>query len=910
MKAVYLFGGGSAEGGAELKELLGGKGSGLAEMARLGLPVPPGFTLTTEVCTRFYDAPGAPLPDVTEAIAHIEKHTGLLFGDQRQPLLVSVRSGARVSMPGMMDTVLDLGLNDSTVRGLAARSGERFAWDCYRRFVSMYGGVVLGLGDEPFDRILAYVKHDSRAATDSELTTSDLQRVVQDSKAHILSTTGTPVPDDPRVQLQRAIEAVFRSWENPRAVTYRALNGIPSEWGTAVTVQAMVFGNLGEDSGTGVVFSRDPSIGEAGLYGEFLPGAQGEDVVAGIRTPLRIAQMENVFPEAYGALVGVAQKLERHFHDMQDIEFTVERGRLWVLQCRTGKRTGPAAVRIAIEMVDEGLIDKETAVSRVEPSALEQLIRPLFDPEARAKAEAKGRLLAHGLPAGPGAACGRAVFNAVEAEKLHARGERVILVREQTSPEDIRGMAAADGLLTAFGGMTSHAALIARQMGKVAVVGVESLKIDAQGAIFATSRGEARVQPGDWLSLDGSAGEVLQGAIETRPSEVLEGLLGRKSSTAYDRVARLLAWADGCRKLGVQANADQADQAAIAVSLGAEGIGLCRTEHMFFGPGKIGPMREMILARNEPERKAALDKLLPVQRADFVGIFRAMQGRPVTIRTLDPPLHEFLPHDEAGMTEVAAATGRTVEEVRQRVEDLAETNPMLGMRGCRLGISYPEITEMQARAIFEAACDVAEEGIPVKPHVMIPLVGAREELEHQARIVRNAATKVFAARVRQIDWKLGTMIEVPRAALRAGDIAGVADFFSFGTNDLTQTTYGLSRDDVGPVLIKYQEAGIYATDPFVTLDRDGVGELIGLAVKRGRATRPTLEVGICGEHGGDPASVALCHELGLDYVSCSPARLPIARLAAARAAIAASRNGSKKSAQKPVAAPLTREVSR
>ena len=902
---IYLFGGGTADGGAELKELLGGKGSGLAEMARLGLPVPPGFTITTEVCGRFYREKGFVLPDVGAAVAHIERITELGFGDQRRPLLVSVRSGARVSMPGMMDTVLDLGLNDSTVRGLAARSGERFAWDCYRRFVSMYGGVVLGLGDEPFDKILAQVKAERHVRADTDLSAADLAWIVRESKSFILAATGAPVPDEPRVQLQKAIEAVFKSWENPRAIAYRSMNGIPSEWGTAVTVQAMVFGNLGDDSGTGVVFSRNPATGEPGLYGEFLQGAQGEDVVAGIRTPLHINEMNAKFPDAYGALVGVAQKLERHFRDLQDIEFTVERGRLWVLQCRSGKRTGPAAVRIAVEMVDEELIDKETAISRVDTSAIEQLIRPLFDPEARAKAEAKGRLLSRGLPAGPGAACGRAVFSAGEAEKQHARGERVILVREQTSPEDIRGMAAADGLLTAFGGMTSHAALIARQMGKVAVVGVPTMSIDAEGAIFATSRGEVRVRPGDWLALDGSAGEVLQGQIETRPSEVLEGLLGRGKSPAYERVSRLLSWADEVRKLGVRANADQADQAATAVALGAEGIGLCRTEHMFFGPGKIGPMREMILARDEIERRAALAKLLPIQRADFVGIFKAMKGRPVTIRTLDPPLHEFLPHEEEGMAEVAKAAGRTVEEVRQRVEDLAETNPMMGLRGCRLGISYPEITEMQARAIFEAACDVAAEGGPVRPMVMIPVVGAREELENQVKLVREVAQSVFAARGRRVEYRVGTMIEVPRAALRAGDIAREAEFFSFGTNDLTQTTFGLSRDDVGPVLVKYQEVGIYANDPFVTLDKDGVGELIGMAVKRGKATRPDLETGICGEHGGDPASIALCHELGLDYVSCSPARLPIARLAAARAAIAASKAMKQKTVARPaVAAPV------
>ncbi|HET9754752.1 MAG TPA: pyruvate, phosphate dikinase, partial [Myxococcales bacterium] len=678
------------------------------------------------------------------------------------------------------------------------------------------------------------------------------------------------------------IEAVFRSWENPRAVAYRSLNHIPGDWGTAVTVQAMVFGNLGDDSGTGVVFSRNPASGENLLYGEFLQGAQGEDVVAGIRTPLHISQMERKFPEAFRSLSSTLRKLEEHFRDLQDVEFTVERGRLWVLQCRSGKRTGAAAVRIAVEMVDEKLIDERTAVSRVEPASLDQLLRPVFDPEARAGA----KVLARGLAAGPGAATGRAVFSAAEAEWSASRGEKVILIREQTSPEDIRGMAAAEGLLTQFGGMTSHAALVARQMGKVAVVGVETLKIDPEGALF----GEVRVRPGDFISLDGFEGQVLQGRLATRDSQALRGLLAHDLT---DPVARLLSWADGLRRLGVRANADQGDQAALAVALGAEGIGLCRTEHMFFGPGKIGPMREMIVARTLAERQAALAKLLPLQRADFAAIFRAMAGRHTTIRTLDPPLHEFLPHDDAGLAEVAKATGRTLEDVRARVEELAEQNPMLGLRGCRLGIAYPEITAMQARAIFEAACDVAASGVEVRPQVMIPLVGTREEAEHQAQVVRSEARAVFQERGRTVEWKVGTMIEIPRAALRAADIAQVAEFFSFGTNDLTQTCFGLSRDDVGPVLQRYAELGIYKRDPFVSIDRDGVGELIALGLSRGRAARPSLEAGICGEHGGDPASIAFCHEVGLDYVSCSPARLPAARLAAARAALNSSEGEDK-----------------
>ncbi|HEY5676851.1 MAG TPA: pyruvate, phosphate dikinase [Myxococcales bacterium] len=884
-KTVYLFGGGSADGGKELKDLLGGKGSGLAEMARLGLPVPPGFTITTAVCAAFQQEgrlPQAVAQQVPAAIAHIERVAGRRFGDAAAPLLLSVRSGARVSMPGMMDTVLDLGLNDQTVRGLAAQSGDRFAWDCYRRFVSMYGGVVLGLGDEPFDAIFEEIKRDRRAATDTELDAPALAEVVRRSKDLIRERTGHPVPDAPREQLEHAIEAVFRSWENPRAVAYRSLNHIPGDWGTAVTVQAMVFGNLGDDSGTGVVFSRNPASGENLLYGEFLQGAQGEDVVAGIRTPLHISQMERKFPEAFRSLSSTLRRLEEHFRDLQDVEFTVERGRLWVLQCRSGKRTGAAAVRIAVEMVDEKLIDERTAVSRVEPASLDQLLRPVFDPEARAGA----KVLARGLAAGPGAATGRAVFSAAEAEWSASRGEKVILIREQTSPEDIRGMAAAEGLLTQFGGMTSHAALVARQMGKVAVVGVETLKIDPEGALF----GEVRVRPGDFISLDGFEGQVLQGRLATRDSQALRGLLAHDMT---DPVARLLSWADGLRRLGVRANADQGDQAALAVALGAEGIGLCRTEHMFFGPGKIGPMREMIVARTLAERQAALAKLLPLQRADFAAIFRAMAGRHTTIRTLDPPLHEFLPHDDAGLAEVAKATGRTLEELRARVEELAEQNPMLGLRGCRLGIAYPEITAMQARAIFEAACDVAASGVEVRPQVMIPLVGTREEAEHQAQVVRSEARAVFQERGRTVEWKVGTMIEIPRAALRAADIAQVAEFFSFGTNDLTQTCFGLSRDDVGPVLQRYAELGIYPHDPFVSIDRDGVGELIALGLSRGRAARPSLEAGICGEHGGDPASIAFCHEVGLDYVSCSPARLPAARLAAARAALNSSEGEDK-----------------
>jgi pyruvate,orthophosphate dikinase len=902
-KRTYFFGGGKAEGTKEMKNLLGGKGANLAEMANIGLPVPPGFTITTDVCTEFYTGgkklPKALGPDIRASIARMEKVVGAKFGDPANPLLVSVRSGARASMPGMMDTILNLGLNDKTAAGLAKKSGnERFAYDSYRRFVAMYGDVVLGMKPErkedhdPFDVILGNKKKARGVKLDSELPADALKELVEEFKAEIKSRVGVDFPTDPYAQLEGAIKAVFQSWQNDRANLYRRLNNIPAEWGTAVNVQAMVFGNKGADSATGVCFTRDPASGENVFYGEFLVNAQGEDVVAGIRTPEKIEALGKVLPVAYKQLLDIRKKLEKHYKDMQDIEFTIENGKLYMLQCRNGKRTGFAGVRIAVEMVDEKLIPKEEALRRVEPEALNQLLRPVFLPSAKKAAIDGGRLLAKGLPAGPGAATGKVVFFADEAESLAAKGEtNLILCRHETSPEDIRGMNASLGFMTAFGGMTSHAALVARQMGKVCIVGCDALSFDyhAREMHVETAKGRVTVREGDWISIDGFAGEVINGRVDTAPSEVIRVLIEKnldaKEAPIYQTYAKLMSWADAARTLRVRANADQPDQSAAAVAFGAEGIGLCRTEHMFFGEGKIGPMREMIVAETEADRRKALDKLLPLQREDFHGIFAAMAGRPVTIRTLDPPLHEFLPHDEAGVRDLANATGRTVEQVHARIDELKESNPMLGHRGCRLGITYPEITEMQARAVFEAACDLAAEGQAVFPEVMIPLVGTKKELDLQSDLVRKTAAAVFAEKGRKVAYTVGTMIEVPRAAMTAGEIAETAEFFSFGTNDLTQTTFGLSRDDVPRVLAAYQAQEIYAVDPFVSIDRKGVGALMKIAVGQGRAKKPKLKLGICGEHGGDPSSVEFCHEIGLDYVSCSPYRLPIARLAAAQAAL-------------------------
>jgi pyruvate, orthophosphate dikinase len=901
-KRIYSFGGGKAEGNKDMKDVLGGKGAGLAEMSNIGIPVPPGLTITTDVCAEFYRS-GKKLAkglegELRAALRKVEALTGKGFGDPKNPLLFSVRSGARVSMPGMMDTVLNLGLNDRTVEGLAARAGNpRFAWDSYRRFVAMFGDVVLGMKPEkkedrdPFEEILEKKKHARGARFDSDLPVEALRELVAEFKGEIQKRVGVAFPDDPMQQLLESISAVFRSWDNDRAMVYRRMNGIPSEWGTAVTVQSMVFGNMGNDSGTGVAFTRNPATGEDEFYGEFLVNAQGEDVVAGTRTPQKIVEMEQKWPDIAKQLLSVRRKLETHYRDMQDIEFTIERRKLYVLQTRNGKRTGLAAVRIAHEMAAEKLISKEDAIGRIDPEALNHLLRPIFDADKKTAAVKAGRLLAKGLPAGPGAASGRVVFFAQDAEAWRSRGETVVLVRHETSPEDIRGMAAAEGFLTAFGGMTSHAALVARQMGKVAIVGCEALSFDyhARKMTVATEHGPKVISEGDWLSIDGMTGEVIDGNLDTRPSEVVQVLVEQtrdaKDAPIYRQFAELLGWADGIRRLKVRANADQPDQATTAIAFGAQGIGLCRTEHMFFGEGKIGPMREMIVADTTEERRKALAKLLPLQRADFRGIFEAMGPRPVTIRTIDPPLHEFLPKDEKGQEALARATGRTVDAIKARIEDLHESNPMLGHRGCRLGISYPEITEMQARAIFEAACDLDEQGVKVEPEVMIPLVGAKRELDDQAAIVRRVADEVFAERGRKVKYLVGTMIEVPRGALTAAEIAKTAEFFSFGTNDLTQTAFGLSRDDTGPVLTAYLERDIWPVDPFVSIDRDGVGALMKIATAGGRSTKPDLKLGICGEHGGDPSSVEFCHQLGLDYVSCSPYRLPIARLAAAQAVL-------------------------
>jgi pyruvate, orthophosphate dikinase len=901
-KRTYFFGGGKAEGNKDMKNLLGGKGANLAEMVNIGVPVPPGFTITTDVCTEFYRG-GRKLPktldaDVRASVARMEKLVGAKFGDAANPLLVSVRSGARASMPGMMDTILNLGLNDATAEGLAKKSGNaRFAYDSYRRFIAMYGDVVLDMKPErkedhdPFEVILSRKKKERGAETDAQLDAEAMKELVAEFKAEIKAKKGIDFPSDPYEQLRGAIMAVFNSWENDRANLYRRLNNIPSEWGTAVNIQAMVFGNKGDDSATGVCFTRNPANGENEFYGEFLVNAQGEDVVAGTRTPQKIAELDKVFPKAMKQLLDIRKKLEKHYRDMQDIEFTIEAEKLYMLQCRSGKRTGFASVRIAVEMVQEKLISKEEALRRVEPEALNQLLRPVFEPQAKADASSGGRLLAKGLPAGPGAATGKIVFFADDAEEQAARGEKLILCRHETSPEDIRGMNASEGFLTAFGGMTSHAALVARQMGKVCIVGCDAVSFDYHARTMTVNTGDGIkvFKEGDWISLDGFTGEVIEGRVPTTPSEVIRVLIEKNLDEAqapvYQNYARLMSWADGVRRLRVRANADQPDQSAASVAFGAEGIGLCRTEHMFFGEGKIGPMREMIVAANEAERRAALDRLLPLQREDFAGIFKAMGGRPVTIRTLDPPLHEFLPHDAAGVEELARATGKSLEQIKARIADLHESNPMLGHRGCRLGISYPEITEMQARAIIEAAVEVSEDGIAVEPEIMIPLVGTKKELDLQTQVVRDIAEKVFAERGQRVKYLVGTMIEVPRAAVTAGAIAETAEFFSFGTNDLTQTTFGLSRDDVPKVLSSYIQKEVFTVDPFVSIDREGVGQLMKIAVATGRAQRPKLKLGICGEHGGDPASVVFCHQVGLDYVSCSPYRLPIARLAAAQAVL-------------------------
>ena len=881
-KWVYSFGPGTKEGSADMRNLLGGKGANLAEMARIGLPVPPGFTITTEVCTAFYDNGGkypAELHDqLRTALARVEKAVGLEFGSPTNPLLVSVRSGARVSMPGMMDTVLNLGLNDASVQGLAALSGDpRFAWDSYRRFIQMYGGVVLGVEHHRFEEVIDHVKNEKFVTEDTALTAEDWQRVVAGYLELVEQETGKPFPQDPEDQLWGAIGAVFGSWMNPRANTYRRLHDIPASWGTAVNVQAMVFGNMGEDCATGVCFTRDPSTGENIFYGEYLVNAQGEDVVAGTRTPQPMSSaraksdevaMEAAMPAAYAELMAVRETLERHYKDMQDIEFTVQRNKLYMLQTRNGKRTAPASLRIAVEMAREGLIDRREAILRVNPASLDQLLHPMIDPAAKRNA------LARGLPASPGAACGAVVFSADEAEARAQKGEAVILVRIETSPEDIHGMHAARGILTTRGGMTSHAAVVARGMGRPCVAGCGGIAVD-YGAQSLTASGKI-VRAGDIVTLDGTTGEVFIGSVP-----MIEPQMSGEFGT-------LMAWADETRRLKVRTNAETPLDADTARRFGAEGIGLCRTEHMFFDPARISAVRQMIMARETAGRETALAKLLPFQRQDFAELFRIMAGLPVTIRLLDPPLHEFLPHADAELADVAAALGADIVTMRQRANELAEANPMLGHRGCRLGISYPEIYAMQARAIFEGAIEVVKAGgaAPV-PEIMIPLVGTRRELEITRTQIDAIAAQVFAETGMTIEYSVGTMIELPRACVIADKIAEVADFFSFGTNDLTQTTFGLSRDDAGKFLPDYVEKGIIPKDPFVSLDIEGVGALIRMAAERGRATKPGLKLGICGEHGGDPASIAFCEQVGLDYVSCSPYRVPVARLAAAQAALGA-----------------------
>ncbi len=878
---VYAFGGARTDGRAEMSALLGGKGANLAEMARLGLPVPPGFTLTTEVCTRFYaDSERYPEgleAEVEAALAEVEAAVGKRFGGAADPLLVSVRSGARVSMPGMMDTVLNLGLNDRTVEALAASSGDRrFAFDSYRRFVQMFADVALGVDRGLFEEEIELLKDEKGVDADADLDAGDWSRLVARFKEIVLAETGAPFPQEPRAQLWEAIGAVMRSWQTPRARTYRRLHDIPEAWGTGVNVQAMVFGNMGEDCATGVAFTRNPSTGENALYGEYLANAQGEDVVAGIRTPQsltaadaeargsQLPAMERAMPEAFARLMEMRARLERHFRDMQDIEFTVETGRLWMLQTRSGKRTARAALRIAVDLVEEGTIGPDEAVMRIEPQALEQLLHPTLDPDAERD------VIARGLPASPGAASGRIVFTADAAEQAAANGEAVILVRSETSPEDIHGMHAARGILTSRGGMTSHAAVVARGMGRACVSGAGAVRIDAESGVMLA--GGRCFTTADRITIDGGAGEVMAGEIATIQPEVTGGF------------ARLMEWADGARRLRVRANAETPRDAEAARAFGAEGIGLCRTEHMFFDANRILAMREMILADDEAGRRAALAKLLPMQRQDFADLFRIMDGLPVTIRLLDPPLHEFLPRTEEETAEVAAAAGVDAVKLRRRALRLEEANPMLGHRGCRLGITWPEIYEMQARAIFEAA---AETG--AGPEVMVPLVAAGSELERIRTMIDRAAAAVAAETGAALAYSVGTMIELPRAALRAAEIASAAEFFSFGTNDLTQTAFGISRDDAGSFLGAYRDSGILANDPFETLDIEGVGELVRIAAERGRAARPDLKLGICGEHGGDPASVAFCHEIGLDYVSCSPYRVPIARLAAAQAALSAGK---------------------
>ena len=882
-KWVYSFSGGNAEGAADMKELLGGKGANLAEMCTLGIPVPPGFTITTEVCTAFSQN-NATYPEgldgqVSKAMADVSAEAGAGFGDASAPLLVSVRSGGRASMPGMMDTVLNLGLNDETVEGLAKNSGDaRFAYDSYRRFIQMYSDVVLGVEHHLFEDILETYKEDEGYFLDTDLDADDWREILIRYKACVQDNLGEPFPQDVNAQLWGAIGAVFASWQNTRAITYRRLHAIPDDWGTAVNIQAMVFGNMGDSSATGVAFTRNPSTGEKELYGEFLVNAQGEDVVAGIRTPQNISEqarkaaqsdapsLEALMPEVFGELSAIFDRLEAHYQDMQDIEFTIQDAKLWMLQTRAGKRTAKAALKIAVDMVDEGLLSHDQAVMRIEPMSLDQLLHPTLDPNA------KRVIIGAGLPASPGAACGEIVFDSDEAERLKAIGRKVVLVRIETSPEDIHGMHAAEGILTTRGGMTSHAAVVARGMGKPCVSGAGTLRVDyAAGELIASG---ITLKKGDVVTLDGAKGQVMQGEVPTIQPELSGDF------------AKIMAWADDARRLGVRANAETPDDARTAREFGAEGIGLSRTEHMFFEAERIVAVREMILADTEEGRRTALAKLLPMQRGDFTSLFEIMAGLPVTIRLLDPPLHEFLPHGEEEIAEVASAMNEDVRKLRARVDELYEVNPMLGHRGCRIAISYPEIAEMQARAIFEAAIEAARKtGKPVVPEVMVPLIATKAELDIVCARIVAIAEQVQAETGDKLSYLVGTMIELPRAVLRAAEIAETAEFFSFGTNDLTQTAFGISRDDAGRFLGEYTAKGILDADPFITIDREGVGELVEIGIERGRSTRPDIKLGICGEHGGDPASITFCEEVGLDYVSCSPFRVPIARLAAAQAAI-------------------------
>ncbi len=894
-KYVYFFGGGKAEGHGGMKELLGGKGAGLAEMTNAGIPVPPGFTITTEACVYYYKNrkkwPEGLEEQIKKYMDRLEKVSGLKFGDPKNPLLVSVRSGARVSMPGMMDTVLNLGLNDKTVKGLAEKTNnERFAYDSYRRFIQMFGNVVMGIKHEKFEEKIRELKEKKGVKNDIDLTSEDLKQLVEHFKDIVKKETGKEFPQNVNKQLKMAINAVFESWNNPRAITYRKINNIPDDWGTAVNIVMMVFGNMGFDSGTGVGFTRNPATGEKELYGEYLLNAQGEDVVAGIRTPHQIKDMAKELPEVYKQLVQIAKKLEQHYRDMQDFEFTIQQGKLYMLQTRTGKRTALAALKIAVDMVKEKLITPEEAVKRVPPESLEQILHPIFDPEKRKEF----KVIAKGLPASPGAASGIVVFDPNSAVEKANAGEDVILVRMETSPDDIHGMHAAKGFLTATGGMTSHAAVVGRAMGKPAVVGCGDLQIKEAEKLMKVK--DNIIKEGDYISIDGSSGEVILGQVPVVPSEVIQVVLGQKKpqeSKTYKYFSQLLKWADKYRRLGVRANADTPKDAEVAFAFGAEGIGLARTEHMFFAKERLPIMQDMIMATSKEEREKFLEKLKPMQKEDFKALFRAMKGHPVTIRLLDPPLHEFLPKREELMVEIAkmeteGAPPEKIEEKKKilaRVNELHEFNPMLGLRGCRLGLIFPEITKMQVSAIIEAAIEVQKEGIKVRPEIMVPLTSSIGEMKEAKKLIVETADEIIKKAGIKLNYKVGTMIEIPRAALTADKIAEEAEFFSFGTNDLTQMTFGFSRDDVGRIIDYYVEKGILEADPFQKLDQKGVGQLLKLGTERGRSTRPDLKVGICGEHGGEPSSVKFCHRVGLNYVSCSPYRVPVARLAAAQAAL-------------------------